>query len=31
MLVKQYRNEHMRRLGDGVCTVDSGILFRETY
>ena len=29
MLVKQYRNEHMRRLGDGVCTVDSGILFLD--
>lgn len=29
MLVKQYRNEHMKRLSDGVCTVDSGILFLD--
>lgn len=29
MLVKQYRNEHLRRLEEGVCTVDSGILFLD--
>lgn len=29
MLVKQYRNEHLKRLSDGVCTVDSGILFLD--
>lgn len=29
MLVKQYRNEHMKRLSNGVCTVDSGILFLD--
>lgn len=29
MLVKQYRNEHMKRLNNGVCTVDSGILFLD--
>lgn len=29
MLVKQYRNEHMKRLSNEVCTVDSGILFLD--
>ena len=29
MLVKQYRDEHMKRLSNGVCTVDSGILFLD--
>ncbi|WP_300276970.1 Na/Pi cotransporter family protein [Peptacetobacter sp.] len=29
MLVKQYRNEHLRRLEEGVCTIDSGIIFLD--
>ena len=29
LLVKQYRNEHLLRLGSGKCTVDSGVLFLD--